>query len=252
VSLISEQYLNLNKTLHSESNFGFSGYRYAERILQIIKSHNINSIIDYGAGKCSLSKQLKLLGCKLNIISYEPTNPELTEKVPCDLVICLDVLEHVEPDLLDNVLDDICGLTKQLAFFTIPTAAAFAILPDGRNAHLIQENLNFWLKKFFLRWSVISANCLTETIVIVLKKKDVNDLISLDMETLLDRTMKKYNVMGFYFDGLDINVMVKSKNIIFRIPSRILSVLRLGKRTGICKQLNAPEASFRKLNLTEF
>jgi hypothetical protein len=252
MSLISENYLYLNKTLHTSSQFGTSGHRYAQQIFQIIKSHNINSVLDYGAGKCTLASEIKLLGCALEITSYEPTNPDLTKKIPSDLVVCLDVLEHVEPNLLDNVLDDICGLSKQLVFFAIPSGPSSAILSDGRNAHLVQENFNFWLKKFTPRWSIVYANYLTETIVIMLKRKDLDDLISLDIEILINRISNKYNIKGIYFDGLDINVMVKSKKMAYRIPSRIMSLLRLGKRTGICKQLSVPENSFRKLNLIEF
>lgn len=86
----------------------------------------------------------------------------------------------------------------------------------------------------------------------MLKRKDLDDLISLDIEILINRISNKYNIKGIYFDGLDINVMVKSKKMAYRIPSRIMSLLRLGKRTGICKQLSVPENSFRKLNLIEF
>lgn len=252
MSLITENYLLLNKALHTSTKFGTSGHRYAQKILQIIKLHNIKSLLDYGAGKCTLAKEMQLLDCNLKIISYEPTNPNLIEKAPCDLVVCLDVLEHVEPNLLDNVLDDISGLTKQIAFFSIPTGPASAILQDGRNAHLIQEDLNFWLKKIIPRWSIVSANCLTETIVILMKKKDLNDLVSLDIESLITRISKSNNLKGLYFDGLDINVMVKSKNKLSRIPSRIMSIFRFGKKTAICKQINVPEKSFRKLNLIEF
>jgi len=33
-----------------------------------------------------------------------------------DLVCCMDVLEHIEPNLLDNVLKEFSGITKGLGF----------------------------------------------------------------------------------------------------------------------------------------
>jgi len=54
------------------------------------------------------------------------------------------VLEHVEPDLLDNVLAHISSLTRHYAFLNIATVAALKTLPDGRNAHLIVEPPEWW------------------------------------------------------------------------------------------------------------
>ena len=64
---------------------------------------------------------------------------------PCEMVVCTDVLEHVEPDKLDAVMDHIFRLTGKLAYFVISTRFANAVLPDGRNAHLSIHDADWWI-----------------------------------------------------------------------------------------------------------
>jgi hypothetical protein len=71
------------------------------------------------------------------------------EPDPADLLVCIDVLEHIEPDCLDAVLQHLASKCLHLAFITIHTGPAAKVLKDGRNAHLIQKNEDFWLPKLF-------------------------------------------------------------------------------------------------------
>ena len=64
------------------------------------------------------------------------------------------MLEHIEPELLDNVLDDLQRVTMGRGFFTVHTGPAVKILPDGRNAHLIQKPASWWLPKFMSRFEL--------------------------------------------------------------------------------------------------
>ena len=73
---------------------------------------------------------------------------------PTQMVCCIDVLEHIEPDLIDNVFDDLRRVTKEVGFFTIHTGPAIKILDDGRNAHLIQEDMDWWLPKIMDRFKL--------------------------------------------------------------------------------------------------
>jgi hypothetical protein len=100
----------------------------------------------------TLKQHLKL---PLSIRHYDPAIPEwAVTPEPSRLVACIDVLEHIEPVLIDNVLDDLQRLTAGVGFFTVHTAAAMKVLPDGRNAHLIQEPAAWWLPKFLARFEL--------------------------------------------------------------------------------------------------
>ena len=61
-----------------------------------------------------------------------------------DIIVCTDVLEHIEPELLDNVLQHIRDCMLKCGYFVISTIAAVSILEDGRNAHLIIEDKEWW------------------------------------------------------------------------------------------------------------
>ena len=78
------------------------------------------------------------------------------------MVCCIDVLEHIEPDLLDNVLDHLAALTEGIAFLSVDTGPAIKTLSDGRNAHLIQQQLTWWLPKIWERWDLQTVQMTTE------------------------------------------------------------------------------------------
>jgi len=75
---------------------------------------------------------------------------------PHDLVCCIDVLEHIEPECLEDVLDDLVRVTLKNLFVNVSTSLAIQILPDGRNAHLIVEPCRWWMEKLWDRFGLIS------------------------------------------------------------------------------------------------
>jgi hypothetical protein len=86
---------------------------------------------------------------------YDPAFPEYGEARPADLVCCIDVLEHIEPDYLDRVLDELKAITVAHGFFTVHTVPAVKQLADGRNAHLILEDSAWWLERLRARFRVV-------------------------------------------------------------------------------------------------
>lgn len=112
-------------------------------------------LLDYGCGaNTNLLKHLKV-GHKLTYQAYDAGVPKFSsDPVPAELVCCIDVLEHIEPELLDNVLDHLQRLTEVVLFATVHTGPAVKHLSDGRNAHLIQKPLSWWLPKFWERWNI--------------------------------------------------------------------------------------------------
>ena len=144
MQLISNDYRKLNENLHNKNlTYGTSGHKYVEQILSLSNKLKTRDILDYGCGKCTLGNNLpftiKLYDPAIRCFSGEPES--------ADIVACTDVMEHIEPDLLDNVLQHIQSKTKKIAFFVISTRPAQKTLDDGRNAHLIVENSLFWFSK---------------------------------------------------------------------------------------------------------
>ena len=151
---ITPGYLEQNRALHAVGNYGLGGQRWVPTVLNVCKVANSRDVLDYGCGQRTLERNLGWA-----IRNYDPCIPGLdAPPEPADVVICTDVLEHVEPDCLDEVLDDLQRVTRRIGFFLIATRPAKKILPDGRNAHLIQESVQWWLPKLEQRFEVSQLN----------------------------------------------------------------------------------------------
>lgn len=140
--LITSEYRALNSKVHREDPaYGCSSAhdRVVSTVRNLIKLHG-QEILDYGCGKRKLEEALGF-----PITNYDPCIPGLDQvPEPHDIVVCTDVLEHIEPDCLDSVLKDLRRCTKKAAFLLVTTTKARRILPDGRNAHLIQKPYAWW------------------------------------------------------------------------------------------------------------
>lgn len=148
--IISPDYAAQNQKLHDvNAEYGSGAWRKAAAILEIFHHGGYATLLDYGCGKGALADALP----EIRIAEYDPAVPgKDTLPEPADMVACLDVLEHVEPEKLDSVLKHLASLARHEMFFTISTRPAHKTLPDGRNAHLIVEDADWWaeqIEKYF-------------------------------------------------------------------------------------------------------
>jgi methyltransferase family protein len=148
-TIISDVALADNRALHdSPAGFGGSGWKHLERVEAFAHELGVRDVLDYGCGECTLSRVAREAGSRLRVHEYDPAvrGRDRAPK-PHDLVVCTDVLEHVEPPLLDNVLAHIRSLSRRGAYLAIATRPANKLLPDGRNAHLIVEDTPWWRRR---------------------------------------------------------------------------------------------------------
>lgn len=156
--LISNDYRRLQTKLHEDPNYGVASTHFAPIVAKIINQYGVEELLDYGAGKGRLAQTLmadRLVDHPMRIQHYDPAVPGWDDDPePCEMVACLDVLEHIEPSLIENVLDDLQRVTKSIGLFTISTTEAMKKLDDGRNAHLIVQPPKWWLPKILERWDL--------------------------------------------------------------------------------------------------
>jgi hypothetical protein len=153
---ISEDYLKIQTELHKIPTYGTASLIYAPLVANLVRACGLTSISDYGAGKKNLLVGLTKEGIHpTTYLPYDPVFPEYGEPQTAQLVCCIDVLEHIEPELLDNVMDDLARITTTLGFFTIHMGPAKKVLSDGRNAHLIQKPSSWWLEKLIKFFDVL-------------------------------------------------------------------------------------------------
>lgn len=153
--LFTPKYQEQQRLLHETGTYGFGGNKKAnyQRIIDtLLNAFQCNSVLDYGCGPKAL------LGNAINppveYTGYDIVQPWRHASVPHDMVVMIDVLEHIEPDCLHDVLDHIQSLTKKVFFASVHTAPAKKFLEDGRNAHLIQKPMAWWFPKLAARFTI--------------------------------------------------------------------------------------------------
>lgn len=165
--LISEEFRQLNWQLHQDKpTFGMGGSRHRDTVLKLMKDMGTNSVLDYGCGKGMLAKALDV-----PIWEYDPAIPEKSASPkPADIVVCTDVLEHIEVDKLNFVLDDLRRCVKKVGYFVISTRKAVKTYANGANTHNIVQGKEWWdkqLRKFFDIGTIIEKEKGTELHIVV-------------------------------------------------------------------------------------
>lgn len=128
------------------------------------------SILDYGSGKGLLKSGIN---GQRDVREYDPCieGKDATPE-PADLVVCTDVLEHIEPECTADVLKELRRLSLGCALFSIHLKPAKKFLADGRNAHINLKSPEWWVEQveplFWVRDKHISEY---ELILILLPRK---------------------------------------------------------------------------------
>lgn len=175
MTLISDEYRAINQQLHEDEHFGRGGGGWYRVANELMDRFDTRDLLDYGCGKGRLAQRLAV-----EIKEYDPAvSGKEASPEPVDIVMCTDVLEHVEEECLHAVLLDLKRLVKKVGFFTISTRPARKTLPDGRNAHLLIRKPNWWLyklaKHFKIRHVELDASGPGELVVIVSPKGEAKN-----------------------------------------------------------------------------
>lgn len=150
IDLISPAYAEEQRRLHARPEpYGHRGYKWAQCVREIVRERDCWSILDYGCGAGALARALqepRMPGVRIS--EYDPAIkgkdylPEFA-----DLVVCTDVLEHVEPERLDAVLKHLRMLARKAVFVVIATIDTANTLSDGRSTHLMIQPGDWWRQK---------------------------------------------------------------------------------------------------------
>lgn len=149
MTLFTSEYAAEQRRIHDEqSAYGSRGFNWAYLAAGISQIEGCKSILDYGCGKGTIGKAFREAG--LNVVTdYDPAIPGKDKPAqPADLVICVDVMEHIELDCLKAVLDDLLRVTRKILFVAISTIPSKRTMSDGRNTHLIVQPDQWWREMF--------------------------------------------------------------------------------------------------------
>lgn len=151
--MISKEYRALIQQKHREQRWGEGGHLWAPYLTYRLDELCLPyQILDYGCGRGTLKAVLPSIA---DVREYDPGVPgKDAAPAPAEVVVCTDVLEHVEEDQLDGVLAHLAQLVCRYGLLVICCRPAKEKLPDGRNAHLIVQPPLWWLeqlRRFFPR-----------------------------------------------------------------------------------------------------
>lgn len=151
--LISTTYLLLQQQMHAAGNYGRSGHKRATEVFPLLLERQPLGpeyvVLDYGCGKQTLAAAMSAIDPEMRVAGYDPALEGLTivPEGPFDLIVCSDVLEHIEPDKIAAVLDHLCSLGPRL-YVVAALEPASKNLPDGRNAHILLKPAAWWHGQF--------------------------------------------------------------------------------------------------------
>jgi hypothetical protein len=154
--LCSPYYRRILSIMSEKHSWAGGGAAYVDEVARLCRKCEATSLLDYGCGTVDMGMELvkahqagrlprSQMDRPLIVQSYDPGVRDRKQLPnPADVVMCVDVLEHVEPDKVQAVLRHIYSLTIKCALLVIATRPADKRLPDGRNAHLTIDNSSWW------------------------------------------------------------------------------------------------------------
>ena len=150
---LTNKYRRVLEKEHARSEWGLTGWGHAPFVYKIMEQDGLLSLLDYGAGQGKLGHWFDKNAPHVDLRQYEPGIPKLAAlPQPAEMVACIDVMEHVEPQCVVAVLDHIQILAQRRVYFNISLRLAGRILNDGRNAHLTIETHDWWRALLRERW----------------------------------------------------------------------------------------------------
>jgi len=152
--LYTDKYKQQLEQMHKTTKWGGGVASKVKYIVPIAKELGSTTILDYGCGSGTFKKVCNQDFPDIEVIEYDPgIAGKDNDPKQADYIVSVDVLEHIEPNAIHDVLAHIKEKMLKGGFFHICLSSAFAILPDGRNAHLIVNDANWWkslIEQYFI------------------------------------------------------------------------------------------------------
>lgn len=138
--------MQLNSELHqSNKHYGTAAKHRKKEIVDFCKKVGNREILDYGCGKGMLKQ---VLGSKYVVHEFDPAIPGKDQLNPrkYPVVVCVDVMEHVEPVYIQEVLFHLKELTESGIYFAISLKRGTRRMADGSFAHKSVFNAAWWFE----------------------------------------------------------------------------------------------------------
>ncbi len=166
MALFSSQHIEAQRRVHEECPaYGSASLVFAPMVSELINANKVQTLLDYGSGLGQVPSNLEL-DHEVKVQLYDPAVEQfVAEPQPAEMLICLDVLDVVEQDCIDEVLDHLQRLTQKMAFISVNTAAA----DESANKGLKYHPVEWWLPKLMQRFELHYFSRIGNGFVVVVK-----------------------------------------------------------------------------------
>ena len=151
--LISERQERLYEEYYAARAGAQKPHRLPAVVRGLVYECGAHSVLDYGCGDGRLFASLPFrIGGGAHTLLWVPFYYEYDPAIPgkhvlpepADLVVCLDVLEHVESEKLERVVLHILSLARKALLITVACKPSGKVLPDGSNQHQTVQEPQWW------------------------------------------------------------------------------------------------------------
>lgn len=155
MTIVNPEYQQQLATMHSQGQF-VRGGKGLKSLRPFIDQYQPRSLLDFGCGHGGLMRAIQEHYPHMLVKGYDPGS-EKHHAMPTkatDVIVSLDVFEHIEPEHLDQTLQLIASRMLRAGWFRIACYPAKKLLPDGRNAHLIVQPPSWWRQQILANMNV--------------------------------------------------------------------------------------------------
>jgi 2-polyprenyl-3-methyl-5-hydroxy-6-metoxy-1,4-benzoquinol methylase len=161
MNLVSSKYKTVLNDTHKLTENKWGGGHSVDKLPKyesLLKSLEVKTMLDYGCANGKFKVYMDKHKPQYEVYEYDPgiKGKDILPQ-PADFIVCCDVMEHVEPDLLDNVMNHLQSLVIKGGFFNISTKEAITLLSDGSNAHKIVKDGQWWIDLFSKYFEVFNT-----------------------------------------------------------------------------------------------
>lgn len=154
--LLTAEYKRQITLKHETRPWGGGGASWIPEICRMLQKYGLRdpSVLEYGCGRRTLARDISWLLPQVRLYEYDPGVPGF-DTVPqgmFDIIVCTDVMEHVEEQFVDATLDRLHDMAKHGVLFCIATTPAKSMLPNGQNAHVTVREPQWWHDRLARRW----------------------------------------------------------------------------------------------------
>lgn len=152
MQLLSDKYRAQLIEKHKGKPWGGGGWSWIGTLVDwMIRQREFNpTILDFGSGRSTFKQTMAQLMPHIQVYEYDPGIPgkQTIPVEPIDVVICTDVMEHVELEFVNNTIKLLGTITGKFILLNIACAPSKSLLPDGSNAHVTVMPPLWWRGMF--------------------------------------------------------------------------------------------------------